>query len=330
MITAERLHAGDPENRALWERFMPHCLEALTAVYERLGVRFDVQLGESFYDPMLAKIISWAPSRAEAASALANAVARAKIHGLRTNRDLLVRVLRHPAFLAGHTDTAFLERHKVDEPLVEDETLFALAAALADAASNRASAQLLGDLPSGWRNLPSQPQRKQYSATSGIHDVEYRLTRDGLVYERQDVALLDASEHTVVLDVAGVQRRFAVAAYPGLVCVDSSLGAVTLRPVDRFPDPAAQVAAGSLLAPMPGTVVRVAVAAGDPVGAGQPLLWLEAMKMEHTIAAPSAGVVTELPVGVGNQVQIGAVLAIVQPSDASDGRKLHDPEKEQE
>jgi propionyl-CoA carboxylase alpha chain len=132
-----------------------------------------------------------------------------------------------------------------------------------------------------------------------------------------------------VLDVAGVQRRFEVAVYPGLVCVDSPLGAVTLVPLDRFPDPAAQVAAGSLLAPMPGTVVRIAVAAGDPVEAGQPLLWLEAMKMEHTIAAPSAGVVTELPVGVGNQVQIGAVLAIVQLPAASDRTGLPDPEKEQ-
>jgi len=329
-----RLYAEDPANGWQPQSGVVHRLDVpgVAAEFEPVrGLRLDSgvvdgSLVSTFYDPMLAKIISWAPSRAEAASVLASAVARAKIHGLRTNRDLLVRVLRHPAFLAGDTDTAFLEQHPVNAALVEDETLFALAAALADAAANRASAPVLGDLPSGWRNLPSQPQRKQYDGVT----VEYRLTRHGLVYDTPDVRLVAATPNTVVLDVAGVQRRFEVAAYPGLVGVDSPLGAVTLVPLDRFPDPATQVAAGSLLAPMPGTVVRIAVAAGDPVEAGQPLLWLEAMKMEHTITAPSAGVVTELPVGVGNQVQIGAVLAIVQPSDASDGRKLHDPEKEQE
>ena len=82
--------------------------------------------------------------------------------------------------------------------------------------------------------------------------------------------------------------------------------------MERFADPSAQVAAGSLLAPMPGTVVRVAVVAGDSVTAGQPLLWLEAMKMEHTITAPTDGVVTELPVEAGQQVEVGAVLAVVK------------------
>src|SRR5262249_6285367 len=120
----------------------------------------------------------------------------------------------------------------------------------------------------------------------------------------------------VVLDIAGVHRRYDVAAYPGLVCVDESRGAVTLAPLERFPDPAAQVVAGSLLAPMPGTVVRVAVTAGDNVREGQPLLWLEAMKMEHTIAAPATGVVTELPVSAGQPVDVGTVLAIVTAEEA--------------
>jgi propionyl-CoA carboxylase alpha chain len=94
--------------------------------------------------------------------------------------------------------------------------------------------------------------------------------------------------------------------------VDSSLGSVALTPVERFPDPSQQVAVGSLLAPMPGTVIRVAVAVGDKVAQGQPLLWLEAMKMEHTISAPTDGIVAELAVGTGQQVEVGAVLAVVQ------------------
>ena len=100
-------------------------------------------------------------------------------------------------------------------------------------------------------------------------------------------------------------------AYDGLTCVDSSLGSVALSPVERFTDPARQVAAGSLVAPMPGTVIRVGVQIGDKVTQGQPLLWLEAMKMEHTIAAPVDGVVGELTVEAGQQVEVGAVLAVV-------------------
>jgi propionyl-CoA carboxylase alpha chain len=99
-----------------------------------------------------------------------------------------------------------------------------------------------------------------------------------------------------------------VAAYPGLVCV----GSVQLVPVERFANPADQLAAGSLVAPMPGSVIRVAVEVGDEVKQGQALLWLEAMKMEHTISAPADGVVVELNVAKGEQVEVGAVLAVVR------------------
>lgn len=268
-----------------------------------------------YYDPMLAKVIAWAPDRADAARLLASTLARTRIHGLVTNRDLLVRTLRHPAFLAGDTDTAFFDRHSLVDPLadLEGEALSALAAALADAAASRESAPVLGRLPSGWRNVRSAPQRKRYTSDRTEHVVAYHLGRTGLVAEgHEDVVLVDMTPDQVVFEVGGVRRKFEVARYDGLVCVDSALGAVALRPEPRFADPAAQVAAGSLVAPMPGTVTRLAVAAGDRVSAGQPLLWLEAMKMEHTIAAPSGGVVTELPVAAGQQVEVGAVLAVVK------------------
>jgi propionyl-CoA carboxylase alpha chain len=90
---------------------------------------------------------------------------------------------------------------------------------------------------------------------------------------------------------------------------------VALRPVPRFGDPVGQVAAGSLLAPMPGTVSRLGAAVGDQVAAGQPLLWLEAMKMEHVISAPVAGIVAELLVAAGQHVEVGSVLAVVKPEE---------------
>jgi propionyl-CoA carboxylase alpha chain len=273
------------------------------------------------YDPMLAKVIAWAATRDEAARRLSAALAGTRIHGLVTNRDLLVRVLRHPEFLAGETDTAFLDRHGLTalaEPLAgkDAEELSALAAALADAAANRAAARTGGGLPSGWRNVASQPQVKYFRAGEREVGVRYRISRDGLRAEdHPDVSLVEATPERVVLEASGVRRRFDVATYPGLVCVDSPLGPVTLVVVPRFADPTAQLPPGSLLAPMPGTVLRVAVTPGETVAEGQPLLWLEAMKMEHRIAAPSDGVVTELPVAPGQQVDVGAVLAVVGVAD---------------
>jgi len=279
------------------------------------------------YDPMLAKVISWAPDRDQAAAALAGALARARVHGLTTNRDLLVRVLRHPAFLAGQTDTGFIDRHGLDSlaaPLADERgtEMSALAAALADAAGRQAQARVLGGLPSGWRNVPSAFQHKEYSLAGGPdqlanrYQARYRIERGGLVIDgREDVRLISMTPEEVELDIAGVVHRFAVAAYPGLTCVDSVLGPVAFEPAGRFRDSVGQAAAGSLLAPMPGIVTRVGVAAGDQVTAGQPLLWLEAMKMEHVVSAPVAGIVAELPASAGQQVEVGTVLAVVKPQE---------------
>jgi propionyl-CoA carboxylase alpha chain len=275
------------------------------------------------YDALVAKVIATAPSRGEAARALAGALQRARIRGVVTNRDLLVRVLRHPAFLAGDTDTAFFDRHglvALAAPLADADTyrLAGLAAALADAASNRSAATVLAGVPSGWRNVPSALQRKRYAGVAGELEIAYRLTRDGLVADGYDgVRLIEASADEVVVEVDDVTRRFLVARHGADRYVDSLLGSVTLRRVERFPDPVEAVPAGSLLAPMPGAVARLAAAVGDRVERGQPLLWLEAMKMQHQIDAPIDGVVTELPVQPGQQVDVGAVLAVVEPTETT-------------
>ncbi|GII83167.1 acetyl/propionyl-CoA carboxylase subuit alpha [Sphaerisporangium siamense] len=278
------------------------------------GSRVDVH-----YDPMLAKVIAWAPTRAAAARRLAAALARARLHGPVTNRDLLVRVLRHETFLAGDAHTGFLDTLDPaggsSGPPRRVE-LAALAAALALAAARRAAAPVMGGLPSGWRNVPSQPQRAAFDAPSGRVEVAYRLTRAGLSAEGfADVTLVAATPARVVLEVAGVRRGFEVAAYDDAVHVDSPLGAVRLTPLPRLPEPAARPAPGSLLAPMPGTVLRVAVAPGDRVAAGQAILTLEAMKMEHEVRAPAAGVLSTLNAAAGLQVGAGAVLAVIEAAE---------------
>lgn len=332
-----RLYAEDPAQDWQPQSGPVHRIEfgpgtAEFTVLTEPGLRLDSGVVDGsvvgvFYDPMLAKVISYADTRDEAAHLLATALQRARIHGLVTNRDLLVRVLRHPAFLAGDTDTAFFATHGLEQlaaALVSesDEALSIVAAALADAAANRSRATIGAGLPSGWRNLPSQAQHKSYeSRNTGVHEVRYRLTRTGLEVDGHDgLALLEAGPDTVVLSVPGergpVRRRFEIARYGDLVAVDSPLGPVALRKLPRFSDPADQVAEGSLLAPMPGAVIRVGAEAGSTVTKGQPILWLEAMKMEHTIAAPATGLLTELNVVAGQQVDVGTVLAVVHVEDS--------------
>jgi propionyl-CoA carboxylase alpha chain len=299
-----RLYAEDPAANWQPQTGALHHIEIPGDVRVDSGVTDGSVIGVH-YDPMLAKVIAWAPDRAEAARKLAAALAGAKIHGVRTNRDLLVNVLRHQDFLAGDIDTAFFDRHGLDtlaKPL-GDERIAAVAAAFADAAANRSGARL----PGGWRNVPSAPQRKRYAVGDNEYEVAYRLGR----VEGEDIRAIHATPDRVVLDISGVRRAFDVARYPGVVCV----GPVTLTPVPRFTEPGATLAEGSLVAPMPGTVLRVAVSAGDPVSSGDPLLWLEAMKMEHKITAPADGIVAELPVTVGQQVEVGAVLCVVTPKE---------------
>jgi propionyl-CoA carboxylase alpha chain len=270
------------------------------------------------YDAMLAKLIAWAPTRESAARLLSATLARARIHGIVTDRDLLVRVLRHPAFLSGDVHTAFLDEHalRLAAPAKDDlAALCALAAALADAARRSASGPAPAAIPPGWRNLRSQPQVKVYQDASGVeYEVRYSLSRDGLRVDAfPDVSLVASSPTRVALERNGLRRAFDVSGYESdpAVYVDTADFAISLTPVSRFPAAPTHLDPGSLLAPMPGTVVRIAVAEGDPVAAGQPLLWLEAMKMEHVVVAPASGVLAKLPVRPGEQVAVGAVLAVV-------------------
>ena len=159
-----RLYAEDPAKGWQPQAGTVHRFEVPGNVRLDTGI-VDGSIVSVFYDPMIAKVISYAPSRRQAAGVLADALARTRIHGVRTNRDLLVNVLRHPAFLDGATDTAFFDTHGLAElaaPLADQRAveLSALAAALADAAQNRRAATVFTAAPSGWRNLASGYQSK--------------------------------------------------------------------------------------------------------------------------------------------------------------------------
>ncbi|MGW0030274.1 acetyl/propionyl/methylcrotonyl-CoA carboxylase subunit alpha [Streptomyces sp. NPDC003314] len=285
------------------------------------GVRLDTGYASGdvigvHYDPMIAKLTVHAATRAEAVRKLARALERARIHGPVTNRDLLVASLRHPEYTAVEAlDTGFYDRNLPALTTAPDGgDLAAVAAALAAASARR------GRFGGGWRNLRSQDETRTYVDPYGNHqedhEVRYRPTRDGgyEVTAPEGVRVVAAAPDRVSLETAGVVRHFDVTAYEdGTVHV----GGHRLDARPRFTDPREQTAPGSLLAPMPGTVVRVAdgLAVGDRVTAGQPLLWLEAMKMEHRVTAPASGTLTALHAAPGRQVEVGALLAVVQTEE---------------
>ena len=157
--------------------------------------------------------------------------------------------------------------------------------------------------------------------------VEWYGTRDGYASADPEIKVLDASPEEVLLEAGGVEARFEVSVVGDAVAVDGPTGSVQLRAVPRFVDPTEALASGSLLAPMPGSVVAVHVGDGDSVVAGSALLVLEAMKMQHTISAPTDGVVTDL-VAVGAQVAAGDVLAVVSTqtdlNDRQPDRQMED------
>jgi acyl-CoA carboxylase subunit alpha len=319
-----RIYAEDPAQDWLAQsgvvrRFAVPGVEAHFDVPTSYGLRLDsgVESGavvSPHYDAMLAKVVAWAPNRAAAARRLAGALRAAHVHGITTNRDLLLGVLQDPEFLTGRATTAFLSADAVARlarPAGQERgaRLGALAAALADAQTRRSRVA-----PPAWRNVPSQPVEKRYQFDGTEVVAQYRIDRGRLTACDDDVEVVDAAPDHVVLRVAGVDQRFEVTTYDdGTVAVDSAHAHLHLRRVPRFTDPEQQVDAGSLLAPMPAAVVRVAVSEGDAVQAGEPIVVLEAMKMQHTIRAHEPGVVTSLPVHAGRQVDSGAVLAVVTP-----------------
>ena len=311
-----RLYAEDPA-----ADYQPQSGELTTfEIPEADGIRVDTgfvsgSVVSTHYDAMLAKVIAHAPTREQAARKLAGVLSRARIHGLVTNRDLLVEVLRDEVFLAGDMTTAFLADR---ERRAEDVDPGApVAAALALAEHTRAARTVQQRLPVAWRNVPSQPQVTAFGGFEDAVSVAWWGGRDG--YSVEGHTVVAASPTRVTLETDGVRTTYDVAVSGEVVDVDHPGGHVRLTVVPRFVDPADAVASGSLLAPMPGTVVKVAVENGQDVAAGDVVLVLEAMKMQHTVTAPAAGTVTEINVRPGAQVAAGEVLAVVDAPASAQG-----------
>ncbi|MGW4273552.1 acetyl-CoA carboxylase biotin carboxylase subunit [Streptomyces seoulensis] len=279
------------------------------------GVRTDSGLSEgtevgSLYDPMLAKVIAYGPDRATALRKLRAALARTVTLGVQTNAAFLRALLAHPAVVAGELDTGLVER-VVDELVsadVPEEVYEAAAAVRLDALRPEADGAGWTDpfsVPSGWR-LGGEPKPAAFHLRVG----------DPVRYVPRGVHTV--ADDTVSVTLDGVRHTFHRAA--DWLGRDGDAWQVRDHdPVAASLTRAAHAGADSLTAPMPGTVTVVKVAVGDEVTAGQSLLVVEAMKMEHVISAPHAGTVAELDVSPGTTVAMDQVLAVIAPLDDEEG-----------
>jgi len=309
-----RLYAEDPASG-----FLP--ATGILAAFEPAGepaVRWDagVETGSVVgvqFDPMLAKVIAHAPTRREAAGRLALALERLHLGGVRTNRDFLVATLRSDDFLAGRTTTDFIDRvAPATELTLDGDELqrVATAAALWLQGANRADAKVLSQVRSGWRNgrLPAQ----RVAFTNGV-TVSYAARRDGTFGVGDSVARVHGWSPTHIdIEVDGRRTSHRITRAGDTLHVQVDRGTVDLRVEPRFVVPGTEAAHGGFVAEMPGTVLEVRAAAGDRVRAGQTLVVLEAMKMEHHMNAHVDGTVTELHVTAGQQVAKGDVLLVIE------------------
>ncbi|WP_374688592.1 biotin/lipoyl-containing protein, partial [Promineifilum sp.] len=315
-----RLYAEDPAND-----FLPVTGEILAwrpAAGESVRVDGGIRAGDSVtvhYDPLLAKIIAHGPTRADALRRLDDALRRTVLLGLTTNQTYLRAILAHPAFRdAGALSTRFLEEHLPGwQPPTSAEDI-AVALVVATLAQWQTAVAGRGY----WRNNPGEPARYRYRV--GDEEIEVRLRPAGraaaplLVTLSSDglervVSLERFDAPDLVLTIDGYRRRVVLAARGDEWWVQGEAGPLRLLAQPLLPQPhRAADAGGSLRAPMPGTVLAVLVEVGQAVAEGQPLVKLEAMKMEYTIRAAAAGVVEAIHHAPGDSVAADALLIHVR------------------
>jgi propionyl-CoA carboxylase alpha chain len=311
-----RLYAEDPGNNFLPEvgTLIAYDTEMTGDIRWDSGVEQGYKVGTDF-DPMLSKVIAWAPNRIDAINKLARGLEKAHFGGVKTNREFLISCLRNESFINGNTTTDFIEREKLkSEPVLSENQIFNASAAIAlwIAMGNRASDEVTDFMPSNWTNGRMPHQRIKLMILRNEIEIKYQLKRSGLFEVMGINCKIHAVDESGIDVEVGSHRFFAqVTRADDQILINMPFGDLDALIVPRFIEPGTEVPEGGLVAPMPGKVIEVKVKKGDKVKAGDTLIIIEAMKMEHSIKATENGKVTKLMVSLNQQVDNGATLLVL-------------------
>jgi propionyl-CoA carboxylase alpha chain len=312
-----RLYAEDPSND-----FLP--ATGTLIAYEsdaNIDARWDTGIEQGSvvgtdFDPMLAKVITKGKTRVDAANKLALALESLHIGGVTTNRDFLVASLRSEDFLKGNTTSDFIEKSNPQRAvMLEGSSLenATSAAALWIQGQNRENANILKEIPTGWRNSRLPRQKITLSYLDNEVEVTYKANRDGsfAVNEETTAKVINWTPSGIDIEINTSRFYSKITQDDDNIVVHGPWGDALFKILPRFTLPGSEVQAGGLIAPMPGKVIDLKVKVGSKVKKGDTLVILEAMKMEHQVKASEDGKVTKVLIKKDDQLENGALLMVV-------------------
>ncbi len=311
-----RLYAENPNNDFLPETGKIVCYEP----YKNKSIRWDsgVQKGYEVgtnFDPMLSKVISWAPNRTDACLQLATALEKSCIGGVKTNKDFLVECIRHPEFLAGNTTSDFIEIQSPNRKKVlndHDKNNLMIAGALWISQTNIKNKNKLRFIKHSWTNGRLPHQNISFQFENEIHQIKYNyISKESISILEKNVEIISFDNEMLECVIDDIRSQYQIYRDEDRLFVFNSFNDIQLKVLPRFVDPNTSSIEGGLLAPMPGKISEVLVKKDQKVKAGQSLMIIEAMKMEQTIKSPNAGKISKILVKKGQQVENGESLLVI-------------------
>ena len=311
-----RLYAENPNNDFLPETGKIVCYEP----YKNKSIRWDsgVQKGYEVgtnFDPMLSKVISWAPNRTDACLQLATALEKSCIGGVKTNKDFLVECIRHPEFLAGNTTSDFIEIQSPNRKKVlndHNKNNLMIAGALWISQTNIKNKNKLRFIKHSWTNGRLPHQNISFQFENEIHQIKYSyINKESISILEKNVEIISFDNEMLECVIDDIRSQYQIYRDEDRLFVFDSFNDIQLKVLPRFVDPSTSSIEGGLLAPMPGKISEVLIKKDQKVKAGQSLMIIEAMKMEQTIKSPNAGKISKIMVKKGQQVENGESLLVI-------------------